>query len=278
MRRLVPTSFALLAILLLPAAVRAQGAGDYRIGPRDVVAIEVAEDPTLAAEGAVASDGTLELPILGPVELSGLTPPAAAARIKARLEESLLQRATVTVVIRQYLSRPISVVGAVASPGPIGASGRIPLSSALRQAGGVTERHGGEVRISRRASNGLVDELVLELEPLLNATDPAVDIPVVSGDVIRVPVAADITLLFLGEVGSPGTVELKSNERATLLYALAAAGGLTERASKKIRIKRSGPDGRQIEIRVDYDAVLEGEVPDPQLLDGDIILVKEAFF
>ncbi|MDX1502275.1 MAG: polysaccharide biosynthesis/export family protein, partial [Thermoanaerobaculia bacterium] len=265
-------------LLALPLPARAQPDSAYRLGPRDVIAIEVAEDPSLATESEVAPDGRVRMPILGPVDVAGLTAEGAARRIQGVLEESLLQRATVTVEIRQYLSSPISVTGAVANPGPINSSGRIPLSAALREAGGVTESHGGEVRIVRQAGNGLSDELTLDLEPILNATDPSLDVPVFSGDRILVPVASDVTVLFIGEVGAPGTVTLKSTERVTLLYAVARAGGLTERASRKIRIKRTGPDGKQVEMRVDYKAILEGEIPDPELRDGDLILVKEAFF
>ena len=58
-------------------------------------------------------------------------------------------------------------------------------------------------------------------------------------------VTVDITVYCLGEVAKPGALAFKSNEPITVLTAIAHAGGLTDRASKKILVKRLAPaDGR----------------------------------
>jgi len=65
---------------------------------------------------------------------------------------------------------------------------------------------------------------------------------------------------------------------------IATAGGyarvqlLTDRAASEILIKRKEPDGRTSEIRANFKRVLAGKDPDPELQDGDVIVVKEAFF
>ena len=64
----------------------------------------------------------------------------------------------------------------------------------------------------------------------------------------------------------------------SLLTAIARAGGLTERASKKIEIKRESADGKMAQFEVDYKAVLSGKLADPLLQEGDLLLVKESFF
>ncbi|MEE8367094.1 MAG: hypothetical protein V3S30_02135 [Thermoanaerobaculia bacterium] len=70
----------------------------------------------------------------------------------------------------------------------------------------------------------------------------------------------------------------KSGERITLLETLIRAGGLTERASKKIIIRRDTGKGIREETIIDYRRILNGKEPDFELQDGDIIHVKESFF
>ncbi len=64
----------------------------------------------------------------------------------------------------------------------------------------------------------------------------------------------------------------------TLLTTLVAAGGLADNASNKILIRRLTPAGERREIVVHYRRILDGDDPDVELVDGDIITVKEAFF
>jgi protein involved in polysaccharide export with SLBB domain len=63
-----------------------------------------------------------------------------------------------------------------------------------------------------------------------------------------------------------------------LLAAIAKAGGLTDRASSKVRIKRRDEDGRDLEIVVNYKRILSGSDLDPTLQPDDMIVVKESFF
>jgi protein involved in polysaccharide export with SLBB domain len=73
-------------------------------------------------------------------------------------------------------------------------------------------------------------------------------------------------------------VDLKSTERITLLAAIARAGGLTDRASKAIRIKRAEAAAGTPEVEADYKRILAGKDADVELRQGDIVVVKESFF
>ena len=97
-------------------------------------------------------------------------------------------------------------------------------------------------------------------------------------DLIHVPPRVEVSVYCLGEVRQPGAIVFKSTDRITLLAVLARAGGLTDRASKKVRIKRRAGEGLGAETVVDYRRVLAGEQPDPELEAGDVVVVKEAFF
>lgn len=261
-----------------PASPEEDEIAAYRIGPRDVVRIEVFEEADLNREVPVNDDGTIRLPLVGNVQAEGLTEEGLAARLKAILEENFLQRASVSVEVVKYLSRPISVLGAVRKPGSLDYSGRVSLLEVLTAAGGLSEAHGNTIHILRRASNGLTDQVTIPVEELLVRADADVNLPIFANDLITVPAAEEVTVYLLGEVGGAGAITFRRGERITLLAAIARAGGLTERASNKIRIQRRRAGGETEEIVVRYKRVLAGEEPDPELRAGDLIIVKESFF
>lgn len=266
------------AVLAAPAAGQEYPGGGYRIGPRDVVDVKVFEDSQLNAQYQVTEDGTIRLPLVGTVVAEGLTQDGLAARLKEVLEEGFLQRASVSVEVLQFRSRPISVLGAVRQPGSLNYSGRLSLIEALTAAGGLSGSQGRSVTVLRRASNGLVDQVTISLDDLLVKVDASVNIPIFANDLISVPPAVDVTIYLLGEIAGAGAITFKSTERVTLLAVIARAGGLTARASNKIRLQRRTPDGKVQETVVRYKRLLAGAEPDPELRHGDLILVKESFF
>jgi polysaccharide biosynthesis/export protein len=267
------------AVLLSVATVaRAQSAGGYRIGPKDLIEIRVFEVPELNVERRVSEEGTVNLPLIGDVPASGLTDVELAARLKALLESKYVQHASVSVQVREFRSRPISVLGAVKQPGNLPFSGRWTLLSAISAAGGLTEDHGDKIYVLRRADNGLSDEVSVSVDDLMERADPDANLPIFANDIINVPAKVEVTVFCLGEVAKPGAVVFLSNERITLLTAIARAGGLTDRASNKIQIKRRDRSGRDVEKEVNYKRIVAGKEPDFELKSGDVVIVKESFF
>jgi polysaccharide export outer membrane protein len=269
----------LLGLLLASAPGSAQSGQSYQLGPKDVLEIKVFEAPELSGELRVSDAGTVALPARGgEVAVAGLTELEAAAQIERALEACCVNRATVTLTLKEIRYRPISVIGAVARPGPLGFAGRWTLLEVLTAAGGVTTARGDVVHILRRGRSGLSDQLTVRIDDLLLHGNPRANIPIYAADLVNVPPAVEVTVYCLGEVQRPGPIVFKSTERMSLLTALARAGGLTERASKKIEIKRESADGKVAQLEVDYKAVLAGKLPDPLLQAGDLLLVKESFF
>lgn len=272
------------ALLLGAAPGTAQGvptasASGYRLGPKDLVEIRVLELPELASvERRVSETGTINLPFLGEVAASGLTDAELAARIKTELEREMLQRASVAVQVREFRARPISVIGAVQRPGNLEFAGRWTLLEAITAAGGLAPSHGSKVYILRHADNGLSDQVAINLDDLFVRADPRANIPIFPNDLINVQATTEVTIYFLGEVSQPGALTFKSTERITLLTAVARAGGLSDRASRKIVIRREDGSGRTEEIKVDYKRVVAGSEPDVPLQAGDVVVVKESFF
>lgn len=263
------------SILATAAAAQDDSALAYRIGSRDKVQIRVEELPNLNSDQEVAEDGTITLPVIGTVEAQGLNEGELAARLRSRLEAEGLRRATVSVKVTAYRSRPVTIVGAIGNPGNHYVPGRGSLLEVLMNAGGLTRGHGHEIFVRRHSDNGLSDQVTVPVRDLIERGDPAVNIPIFAGDLIHVPPARQVTIHFLGQVGAPGSQTFEGDERVTLLTAVARVGGLAATASKKVRIRRQGGDD---EIVADYRRILDGKDPDIELEDGDIVIVKEAFF
>jgi polysaccharide export outer membrane protein len=268
--------------ILLLACVCARAAEDkdqsYRVGPRDLISLRVDEAQTLNGERRVSESGTINLPLIGDLYVEGKTPGEISQTVKKLLEDKYMQRASVDVQVVEFRSRPISVIGAVKQPGNLGFSGHWTLLEVLTAVGGLTDGHGNVVYILRRADNGLSDQVTVELDDLLVRGDPRANLPIFANDLVNVPVTMEVTVYCLGEVAKPGALPFKTNERMTLLTAIAHAGGLTDRASKKILIKRAGRTDGPPEITADYNRILAGKEPDVDLRPGDVIVVKESFF
>ncbi|HEV2853252.1 MAG TPA: polysaccharide biosynthesis/export family protein [Thermoanaerobaculia bacterium] len=284
MRKIAAHSLVLLLVVWATAANAqvppgAQGKDPaYRVGPRDLLDIRVYEAEKLNGERRVSEAGLINLPLLGDVAVAGKNTAEIGLVLKKLLEEKYVQRASVDVQVLEFRSRPISVIGAVKQPGNLGFSGRWTLIEALTAAGGLTENHGNVIHVLRRADNGLSDQVTIDLDDLMLRADPRVNIPIFANDLINVPGTVEVTVYCLGEVSRPGALAFKSNERISLLTAIAHAGGLTDRASKRILIKKAGGSNGPPEITVDYNKILAGKEPDVELRHGDVVVVKESFF
>lgn len=275
---ILPALFAMTAAAAAQPAPPAGKVPGYRVGPRDLLEIRVFEMPELNVERRVSEDGTISLPPLADLAVAGLNEAEVALKLKTLLESKYAQRATVEVSVKEFRSRPISVIGAVKQPGSLAFSGRWTLLEALTAAGGIDENHGSVLYVLRRADDGLSDQVSIALDDLLVRADPRVNIPLLANDLINVPTAVEVTIYCLGAVVRPGALPFKSTERITLLAAIARAGGLTDRAAMKIHVKRADAAAGSPELEADYKRILAGKDADLELRQGDVVIVKESFF
>lgn len=267
-----------IAFVPLRAVAQDNSAGDYTIGPKDLLEIRVLELPEVSGDRRVSESGVIDLPIIGEVPVNGLTTQEARTRLEGILTAKYVNRASVSVIVKEFNNKPISVLGAVLRPGSLSISGRWTLIKALSAAGGLSEKAGRKILVLRRADNGLSDTLEIGTEDLFQIASPVWNIPIYPADVINVPPRTSVTVFVLGEVKSPGAIAFDSDDRLTLLSVVARGGGLTDKASKMIRVKRRGPDGRDVEMVVDFKKILSGSVPDLPIQANDVVVVKESFF
>jgi polysaccharide export outer membrane protein len=259
-------------------AVAAAPAYEYAVGPRDLLELRVLEVPDLNVERRVSERGTIDLPLLGEFDVRGLSAAQVRDRLERMLTEKYVNRASVSVTVREFANKPVSILGAVQKPGSLNISGRWTVLEAITAAGGLNERAGRKIYVLRRAENGLSDTLEIPTDELFQSASPMWNIPIFPSDIVNIPPRTTVTVICLGEVKSPGTLQFQSDERLTLLAVIAKAGGLSDRASKAITIRRRRADGSDFEQRADYKRILSGKEPDPEIFPDDVVVVKESFF
>ncbi|HUR81038.1 MAG TPA: polysaccharide biosynthesis/export family protein [Thermoanaerobaculia bacterium] len=269
------------ALLLLAVVAGAQElpilSADAPVGPRDVLDIKVLEDANISGRTVINDDGVVALNVIGRVQVAGLTSTQIEAKLKSLLEADILTKATVSVQVVEFASKPISVVGAVVRPGRIGASGNTTLIQAITQAGGLTAGHGKELYVLRTGRNGLSEQVAINIDQLMVEGRPELNIPLAPNDLVNVPLDAPIAIYVMGEVMKPGKLEFRSSQTPTLLQAIAAAGGQTDRASRTVIVKRV-TNGREQTLKINYRDILKGKRKDEILHDQDTVYVDEALF
>jgi polysaccharide export outer membrane protein len=270
----------LLAILALPAAAFAQDlpllSADATVGARDILDIKVLEDPNMSGRVTVADDGQILLNVVGKVAVAGLTAAQIEAKLKSILD-TFLTKSTIAVQVVEFASKPISVVGAVIKPGRIGATGSTTLIQAITEAGGLAAGHGKEIYILRTARNGLSEQLSVDVDELMVRGNPDVNIPLAPNDLVNIPIDPPVNVYIMGEVMRPGTAQFRRSQNPTLLQAIASSGGPTDRASKRVIIKRT-TNGKQETITVNFRDIIRGKKQDVILQDNDTVVLEEALF
>ena len=162
-----------------------QGTRDYRIGPEDLIEIQVFGVDQLTRTVRVNSRGNVSLPLIGTVQVGGLTGSEAEAAIVSRLAESYLQDPQVSLFIKEYTSQRVVVEGAVNKPGVYPLRGNTSLLQTLAMAGGqgsLSEMQ--EVMLFRTDTHGKKETFVYDVDRIRSGE---VDDPVVvSEDLIVV--------------------------------------------------------------------------------------------
>lgn len=242
-----------------------------RIGPGDLLELSVFDVPELAQVLRVSDTGTANLLLVGPLHLDGLTAAEAQGLIEYRLRQgSFILDPHVSLIIREYGTQGVSVLGEVRKPGVYQVLGRRNLLDVISEAGGITPFAGQQATIKRRGSPQTLSASL--------SNDPAEllarDIELHPGDTVIVPKAGIVYVL--GDVGRAGGYVMQNSGRISLLEAIAMAQGVNRTAAKKhTRLIRKSASGVQ-EISLDLKHVLEGRAPDLALEPEDIVYIPPS--
>lgn len=166
----------------LPAAVTSTV-----VGPGDVFEVYVQGEKDLPKEYRVQPDGTIVFPYLDRVEVGGLEPQQIEERLRARfVERDILRHPQVTVVVKQYNSKKITIIGAVGKQGSIPFVEGMRLVEAISQAGGLSQLGDpNRVLLTRRIpGQDKPATAYISVDAITEGTQP--DIPLQAGDTIKV--------------------------------------------------------------------------------------------
>jgi polysaccharide export outer membrane protein len=157
----------------------------YTIGKDDVVEIIVWREPQLSGKVRVVGDGTITIPLVGPVPAEGLTCDQLQADLTKRLGQ-YTQNPNVTVRVAVPNSQVFYILGEVGKPGSYPLRSDEVLSQALAQAGGFTVfADQGAIRIVRRIPDKNI-VMTVNYRQVAHG-DLAADVPLQAGDTITVP-------------------------------------------------------------------------------------------
>lgn len=260
----------------------------YVLGPDDQVTIRVLDlDEIPTTPFRIDSDGNINVPLAGKVKASGLTLEQLEGVLSARLKDHL-QTPTVTASVSEFSSKPVSVLGAVNTPGVHQIRGAKSLIEVISEAGGLRADAGNTIKITRQVAAGAIPIATSLLDPsgsffvaeidvkaLMEAQAPGNNIQVKPQDVISVPKAE--LVYVVGAVKRAGGFVLSEREHMSVLQAISMAEGLERVASpSSARILRSAGDGTRVEVPVDVARILAGKAGDVQLSANDILFVPTS--
>lgn len=241
-----------------------------RLGTGDLLDINFYNVPELNTKTRVGSNGDVYLPLVDYVHVLGLTPEEAAAVIEKRYADGgFLKDPHITLLIDEYESQGVSILGEVMKPGVYPVLGGQRLLDLIAAAGGYSEKAGRSITITHRNSPDKSFTVPLSR----NATGGDNNIDVFPGDTVLVR-RADIVYV-VGDVGRPSGF-LMDTENLTVLKAIALAGGTTRTAKLNgTRIIRRGPNG-MTETPVELKRILQAKAHDIPMQADDILFVPSS--
>ena len=265
---------------------------DYEVGPEDLLEVQVYGQDNLNRQVRVNGQGEITLPLVGVVQVKGLSPQKIEKRLVELYGSNYLRQPQISVAVKEYRHQRVAVTGAVDKPGTYEMIGPRTLLEMLALAGGLqdkgtTTKAGDVVHVIRRQGGRetkggpgapftpQADTMVINLKRLLVEGDAKLNIPIRHGDVIHVPFAGNAYVL--GGVKRPGAVAVKDN--LSLSQAVAMAGGVDPvLATSRVNVMRLDDQGQPVLLTARLDKVLSRQEPDITLKDNDVVVVNESSF
>ena len=273
--------FAMLAIMSVLAlaatsAVAAKEAADYKLAGGDSIRVSVFQNPDLTLETRVSESGGITFPLIGAVQVGGLTTFAAEQVVAEKLRNgNFVKKPQVSIALLEVRGSQVTVLGLVREPGrfPLEAS-RTRLSDMIALAGGVTESAGGGTAYVTGTRGGRPFRRKIDIPALFTSSSPDLDIPLQNDDTVYV--AAGNLVSVLGQVKQAGRYPLQS-DGMRLSEVLTLAGGVTETASDTAIVSGTR-DGQPFRKEVDLASIfLNGNSEENiTISSGDEVYIHRA--
>jgi protein involved in polysaccharide export with SLBB domain len=249
-----------------PRAERLTPGPDYRLGAGDTIEVQMAGRLDVTKHQiTVGPDGSINVPPIGAIDLSGLTLFEANERLSRRVR-SMFRFVETTMTVLAPRCFEVVVSGDVERPGSIMSPATRRIQDVLLASGGVTSRGSvRRVKFITRSGEREVDLLRFEMTGDVSQ-NPLVE----DGSRLHVPPRGPAATLS-GAVRRPGEYELGAS--ASLAELLTLTGGLHPTAAEtETRLTRTGDDGRKETFSVDLKRALAPPADVP-LRGGDVVFV-----
>jgi len=236
---------------------------DYRLGAGDLLKIVVFDHDELNTDARISQTGNITFPLVGQVPVAGLSTRDAELLLAKRLMEGgFVSHPQVSVLVSEYQSQKVSVMGQVAKAGQYPLDSSKSVLDVLAMAGGLLNDSAGDDATLVRADG---TRAAIDL-PKLFEGDPAMNLPIRDGDTVFVQHAAQFYVY--GEVQHPGQYRLPRN--TTVSQAISIGGGLTPRGTQSgAVVKRMDTKGKERRLSISNNEAL---------LPNDVLLVKRSWF
>lgn len=260
----------------------------YSLGPNDQISLVIDQLQEEFADKSFRIDqqGDVSIPLIGRVHGGGLTVSELEDELRSRFG-AILKAPDVVVNVTEFSSQPVSVLGAVGTPGIRQLQGRKTLFEVLSLAGGLRPDAGTTVKITRdlkwgpiplasaaTGSTGQYSVATVHVADVMRAS--AENLVILPGDTVFVP-RADVVYV-VGSVTKPGGFPIGENETLSALQVVSLAEGLMRTAaSEKAKILRRDPgNATRNEIPLNLSRLMAGKAPDVILRPDDILFVPNS--
>jgi len=253
------------------AASTPQGATELTIGSGDLLEVSVYGAPEFTKQVRVADSGGVSLPLLGSVQVAGLSIRQAEMLIQQHLSDGgFFTDPQVSIFVKEYASQGISVLGEVQKPGIYPLLGSRQLYDAISAAGGLTPKAGNTITITHRHRPQEPRTVVV---PPNQTFPPEINVDVFPGDTVVVSKAGIIYVV--GDVHLPSGFVME-NSQLTVLQAIAMAQGTnpTAKLDSTILIRKT-PAGPQ-EIPIPLTRIMSAKAADVKLQPDDVVFVPRS--
>jgi len=250
-----------------------QGVSEAPIGPGDILDVSEYHTPELHSTVRVSAAGTVLLPMVNEVGVSGLDEQGAARAIEAALvAKGMLLHPQVSVLVTVYAGQDVSVLGEVARPGVYPFAAHHRLLDLISAASGVSPNAGRLVNVFHRGDPAKPHPVVLDP----GGTDTAADHnpELMPGDTVQVSRAG--LVYVIGDVVRPGGFPVDPVQGLTVVQALSLAWGPSQNAaSGKALLIHEEKGGRTL-TTLNLRRMIHGQDPDLPIRDRDILFVPDS--
>jgi polysaccharide export outer membrane protein len=281
-----------------PAAPVGTAVNSYHIGSGDVLEVKIYQLLDLNRQEVLIQPvdrrGQIYLPLVNHVQVGGLTCDQVRSELLLRLGQEYIREPQVDVCIKEYASKEVLVLGAVAQPGRLVLqSDRATLLDVIGYAGGLTSEASPDIEIIRGAyqlsatqnptlltnaawqgptGQSMYSRQVIPVVKVFAEDGAGSNPPIFPGDVIKVPNLSEGFVYLAGEVKQPGAKPFR--RPLNILQAVTCAGGTTKIAKEqKCKVIRRTPEGRENVMVVDLEKIMKGDQTNLLLAQNDTILV-----